>query len=365
MVLLHSLHVLNSLSSHHALACNRYSWGGPVHNPIVAIPSLSTVATYDILNRALVLVRCGGAGSSSGSSSGGGGGGGGGGGSSAGVEVRTLAIDLHPRNLISPRPVGITQLHDETTLALYAVEGRHVALVACDTGVTATAELPEGFVIKKAECFGPDALLLTVVQEHRATATTTTTSGDEHPASFICYLISEWAGTGTQSEQGVHRQPHSSPQTNAATRNGARVPLPRGVAMGKGSEWVNGLTHVVLVPAHVAPAAPSFDPARGFVVDHFATTANVDRGWAPVPAAGTDLGAGWGLGMCTAPALVAGYALFAPPTPSVARAHTVGSACRVMGHPRIDDGSGDDVDHGHEVLGNAGESSHTHMPSHF
>lgn len=89
-----------------------------MHNPIIAIPSLSTVVTYDILNRALVLVRCGrhigdhhnahGAERRSGEGIDGG----------RDVVVSTMPIDLHPRNLISPRPVGMTQLRDETTLAL-------------------------------------------------------------------------------------------------------------------------------------------------------------------------------------------------------------------------------------------------------
>ena len=154
------------------------------------------------------------------------------------------------------------------------MEGRHIALVACDTGLVATTELPEGYVIKKAECFGPDALLLTVVCTlHETTTSTAATSSaataEEQHHSIICYLVSD-APSGPVTSRGPTQRPTQGP------------PAPRG------ADWVNRLTHIELLHTRVSPVSPMVAPLSGFGVYHFATTAGMDPRWGPVD---VDMGA--------------------------------------------------------------------------
>lgn len=156
---LHRTHSLVELSGF------KYSWGGPLKTPLLSLGPLATVCTYDILNRVLVLATVGGDDT---------------------LAVETVPIDLHPQNLISPRPVGMVQLNDETTVVLYAINGHHFVIVDCRTGLTATVAFPDSMQIKKVDPFKSDSFLVTFQQKGKL---------EEGLRQALCQIVSLEVGS--------------------------------------------------------------------------------------------------------------------------------------------------------------------------
>ena len=131
----------STFSSHSLVMLSGYvtSWGGPSSTPLIAVPSLRVIVTYDILNRQLFCIHPF---------------------APEGTKVTKMAVDLHPNNLISPRPVGMFQLHFEDIVGIHAIRSNLAVLICVSSLEKFYIELPVGTMINKAECLGSTRILL-------------------------------------------------------------------------------------------------------------------------------------------------------------------------------------------------------------